>query len=104
MRSALADRVQEVQRRPRAGAAPGQQDRLEAWPGLPRLDCLGDRFQDGPLPPQQVARIDSGPVEQRELEQQLRADVSHMRDGRVQPLPRGLPAPGRGVEDGALRA
>src|ERR1700722_15993253 len=87
------DGVEEVQRRGRAGAPPRLQGGIEAsGRGRSGLDGTSDRFQDGSLLPEQVGGVDSGPVQEGQLEQQLRADVADVLHGGGQPALRGLAA------------
>jgi len=98
------DRVQEVQGGDRARPAPGEEGRVEAGTACAAgFDRLHDRFEDCPLGMQQVGRVLTRAVEQRELEQQFRADLPDVLDRRVQPAAGGVAAVGRGGVDGALR-
>jgi hypothetical protein len=99
------DPVEEVERRDRGRAPPGQQGRVES--GAPRLACLdrsGDGLEDGALRAEQVGWVLVGPVEQGELEQELGADLPDVLHRSAQPLPRRLVPARRGGVDGALRA
>ena len=89
----------------RGSAAPGEQDGVEAADlGTLVLNGLGDGLEHRALAAQQVRWIAARPVQQGELEQQVRADVPHVLDGSVQPALRRLAARRRDRVDGPLRA
>jgi hypothetical protein len=99
------DRVQEVQGGDRVRAAPGEQGRVEAGAvRAARLDRRDDWLEDRALGLEQGGRVLARPVEEGELEQQLRADLADVLDRRMQPAARGVAAGVGGGVDGALRA
>ena len=87
------------------GAAPGQQDLVEAIRlSLRDLHRSRDRIEGGSLPLDQVGRVAPGPVQQGKLDQQVRPHVPDVLDRRVQPVLALLAtARGDGI-DRALRA
>jgi SAM-dependent methyltransferase len=99
------DHVEEIKRGYRGRAAPGEQRRVEARAaGVPGLKRLSERHQHLALRADQLGGVLARPVEQRELEQQLGADLPDVLDGGVQPAVRELPSLRRRGVDGALRA
>src|ERR1700730_14286282 len=83
----LGDVVEEADGRRRGRPAPGQEGRVEAPSLRPfRLDGLSDRLQGCFLPLEQASGVDPGSVKERELDQQMRADLTDMLNGRIQPV------------------
>jgi hypothetical protein len=99
------DLVQEAERGRGRGAAPGQQDLVEAVRfGARGLNGPRDRLEGRALASEQVGGIAAGPVQQGELDQQMGPDVADVVHRRAQPALGFLAArPGGGV-DGALGA
>ena len=86
-RDLRGDVVEEAQRGGGGRPAPRQQYGVEAIDlGSLGFDGLGDRIQDGSLPREQVGRIQAGPVQEGQLDQQVRPDVPHVLHRRTQPV------------------
>jgi glycine/D-amino acid oxidase-like deaminating enzyme len=98
------DVVEEGDRGGGAGAPPGHQDGLEAVGRAVAAERPCDRLQGSPLPPDEAAGVAAPAVQQRQLQQQVGADVADVLDRRVQPVAHRAGPGGRRGVDGALRS